>query len=42
MSGQKCSALSRIYVAEPVWWRIAVGAVLLLTGLYVRKFAKVT
>ena len=34
--------LTHVYVDDPVWWRVAVGALLLLAGLYVRKFAKVT
>ena len=33
--------LTHFYVEDPVWWRVVLGAVLLLGGLYVRKFAKV-
>jgi hypothetical protein len=29
-----------VYYGEPVWWRVAGGAVLLLGGLYVTKFAR--
>jgi len=32
--------LFHVYYGEPVWWRVATGTVLLLTGLYVRKFAR--
>ena len=31
-----------VYAGDPVWWRVGVGAAILLAGLYVRKFAKVT
>ena len=32
--------LFHVYYGEPVWWRVATGTVLLLAGLYVRKFAR--
>ena len=32
--------LFHVYYGEPVWWRVATGTVLLLSGLYVRKFAR--
>ena len=31
-----------VYYGEPVWWRVSVGAVMLLAGLYVTKFARTT
>jgi len=34
--------LLHVYYGEPDWWRVVTGTVLLLTGLYVTKFAKVT